>query len=208
MQTVRFWISAFIPSSVCELFGGTFGIRAPTGAIFSGDQREFSDDPDALARARSEVILGGLDSADPANLLGQVHRCGESHELDESGHVLRTATAPTDRMLFQNLRNSQTVDPEGGVVDGIPGSVQIDFQGSAGNPLMAAPDIDWSGTLTIDREGGRILVKGAVNDFPAFEMYCTVDNGPVLTLLRKQAASPLDLFGEEDRAFEGSVGVG
>ncbi|WP_029049008.1 DUF3238 domain-containing protein [Cupriavidus sp. amp6] len=156
---------------------------------------------DSGSRAHSEVTIGGLESQDSTVVLGQVHRCGETHELDDDGNIIRTATAPADRILFQNLRGSQTVAPEGGVVDGIPGSMQIDFQGSAANPLMAAPDIDWSGTLTIDREGRRILVKGAVNDFPAFEMYCSVDDGPVLTLLQKQPVSPLDLFGEEDQPY-------
>lgn len=205
MQTVRFWINAFIPNSVCELFGDTFGIRAPTGAIFSGDQREFSSDPNALARAHSEIIIDGLQSQESAAVVDEVHRCGESHQIDEDGQVIQRDTAPTNRMLFQNLRGSQTVDPEGGVIDGIPGSVQIDFQGSAANPLMVSPDIDWSGTLTIDREGGRVLVKGAVNDFPSFEMYCVVDDGPILTLVQKQPENPMDLFGEEDRPFQGSV---
>ena len=41
--------------------------------------------------------------------------------------------------LFQDLRGSQTVVPEGGVVNGMPGSVQIDFQGSASVPLIPAP---------------------------------------------------------------------
>lgn len=47
MQSVRFLINAFIPKSVCELFGDTFGVRAPTGTVFSGDQREFSDGQNA-----------------------------------------------------------------------------------------------------------------------------------------------------------------
>jgi len=206
LDTVRFWINAFIPNSVCELFGDTFGLRAPfpPNAIFAGDQRDFSNDPNASARMHSEVVIGDV-SSDTPTIQSQTHICGETHRIDEAGNVLERATAAADRMRFLNLRGSQTVDPEGGVIDGIPNSIQIDFVGSAGNPLIGAPDIDYSGTLTIDRDGSHAIVKGAVNDFPAYEMYCSVDDGPALTLVQKNPVVPLDLFGEENRPLQGSA---
>lgn len=200
---MRFWVNAFIPNSVCELCGDSYAVRAPTGALFSADQREFSSDTAAMARAHSEVIIDGISSDNPEYT--EFHVCGETHRIDAAGNVLESAIATTDAMRFANLRGSQTVDPEGGVIDGIPGSIQIDFQGLGRNPLMAAPAFDWSGTLTIDREKRRVSVQGAVNDFPAFEMYCILDGGPVLTIVRKNPVTPMDLFGEEDKSIAGSV---
>ena len=210
MNTVRFWINAFIPNSVCEQHGDIFvgTIPAPGPRFFAGDQREFSNDLTASARMHSEVLLSGLDgdgfSIAPG---GEIHRTGESLEIDDDGNIINRAQAPNDSMHFLNLRGSQTIDPNGGVIDGIPGSVQIDFVGSASLPLVPAPDIDYSGTLVIDRLEGNVLVSGATNKFPAYEMYSQVDDGPILTLLQIQPVSPLDLFGEEDISFSGSVRV-
>jgi hypothetical protein len=154
----------------------------------------------------SEVILDGLASDKPF-VANEVHLCGESLELDAEGNIIARATAPNDRMHFVNLRGSQTVDPNGGVIDGIPGSVQIDFVGSASNPLLGAPDIDYSGTLVVDRAEGNIIVRGATNGFPAYEMYCSANDGSILTLSQISPGSPLNLFGEEDIPFNASVRV-
>jgi Protein of unknown function (DUF3238) len=101
-------------------------------------------------------------------------------------------------MFFTNLRGSQTVDDDGGVVDGIPGSIQIDVVGSAGNPLFGlAPDIDYSGTFIIDREGGNVLFRGDVSNFPAFEIYFVANDGSVGTLATVNPQIAFDLFGGE-----------
>jgi hypothetical protein len=106
-------------------------------------------------------------------------------------------------MFFANLRGDQTANPEGGVVDDIPGSIQIDVVGSAGMPLMAgAPDIDYSGTLIIDRAEGNVLFRGAVSQFPAFEIYFSVNDGPPSTLAQLPPVVPLDLFGGENRKVD------
>jgi len=154
----------------------------------------------------SEVTIVGLSSELP-QIAEEKQICGESLELDEQGNILQRATASTDRMKFLNLRGSQTVDPEGRVIDGIPGSVQIDFFGSASLPLIAAPDIDCSGTLVIDRAEGNILVSGATNGFPAYEMYCSIDGGSVMTLAQIEPISPLELIGSEDRPFSISARI-
>ncbi len=88
----------------------------------------------------SEVWIEGLASQ-TVSITSQTNRCGESQEVDGEGKVIGAATASADRMFFTNLRGSQTVDPEGGVVDGIAGSIQIDVGGSAGMPLMPSPDM-------------------------------------------------------------------
>lgn len=202
-DSVRFWINAFIPDSVCVLKGDLFAVEvpSPTGIrFFAGDQRGFSDNSEASSRMHSEVTIVGLSSDSP-EIVEEKQICGESLELDEQGNILQRATASTDRMKFVNLRGSQTIDPEGGVIDGIPGSVQIDFFGSASLPLIVAPDIDYSGTLVIDRAEGNILVSGATNGFPAYEMYCSIDDGSVMALAHIEPISPIELIGSENQPF-------
>jgi hypothetical protein len=211
-DSIRFWINAFIPDSVCVLKGDLFAVEIPSISppfplrFFAGDQRSFSDNLDASARMHSEVMIVGL-SSDTPQIAEERQICGESLELDEQGNILQRATAPTDRMKFTNLRGSQTIDPEGGVVDGIPGSVQIDFFGSSSLPLIAAPDLDYSGTLVIDRAEGNILVSGATDGFPAYEMYCSIDNGAVMTLSLINPISPIELIGSENQPFSTSTRI-
>jgi hypothetical protein len=150
----------------------------------------------------SEVRIEAL-SSDAPSLASQRHIVGESHEVDGDGTIIATATASNDRMQFFNLRGSQTIDPNGGVIDGVPGSVQIDVAGSAALPFLAiAPDIDYSGTLIIDRLEGNVLFRGAISGFPAFEMYFKVDDGPTVILAQFQPISPVDLIGEENRPVD------
>ena len=208
MDEILFWVNCFIPNSVCELRGKTFALStppAPSVRFFAGDQREFSSDIVASARIHSEVTISSLAGGSPT--FTQNSFCGETIEVDASGNVIGRATADSSGVRFFNLRGSQTVDPEGGVIDGPPGSVQIDFAGSADNPLMGAPAIDYSGTLVIDIEQRIVSVSGARNGFPAYEMYCSVDRGDVHTLLNGQPSTPLDLFGEEDVPYRGSTDV-
>lgn len=211
-DSIRFWLNAFIPDSVCVLKGDLFAVVVPSSSppfqdrFFAGDQRSFSAEREASARMHSEVMIEGL-SSDAPQIAEEKQICGESMELDEQGNILQRATASTDRMHFTNLRGSQTVDPEGGVIDGIPGSVQIDFFGSASLPLVVAPDIDYSGTLVIDRAEGNILVSGATNGFPAYEIYCSIDGGPVVTLARIEPISPIELIGAESRPFSTSTRI-
>jgi hypothetical protein len=207
LNSVRLWLNAFIPNSVCEVHGDLFAIRIPiVDRLFTGDQREFSDGVDASARMHSEVAIVGLDG-ESFQVASEVQLCGESHEIDEDGNIIASATAPTDRMKFLNLRGSQTIDPDGGVIDGIVGSVQIDVVGSASLPLIVAPDIDYSGTFIIDRSEGNVLFRGAISGFPAFEFYFQADDGPVITLGRFNPISPSELFGEEDRPVNVSARI-
>jgi hypothetical protein len=206
LESLVFTLNAFIPNSACERRGELFAITIPVPGLslrrfFAGDQREFSGEPGISSRMHSEVRLDGLSSDTPR--FAETNVCGESQELDSGGNIIARATAPNDRMHFFNLRGSQTVDPDGGVIDGIPQSVQIDVAGSAALPLLfGAPDIDYSGTLIIDRAEGNVLFRGAVSGFPAFEMYFQANDGPTVTLVQLEPVSPVDLIGEENRQVD------
>src|SRR6266478_4426998 len=210
LDSINFWLNAFIPNSACITKGDIFVVVSPPIPVprfFAGDQRDFSDDVNASARMHSEVRLEGL-STDAPTIASQNNVCGESREVDGEGNIIASATASADRIFFVNLRGSQSVDPDGGgVVDGIPGSIQIDIVGSAGMPLMPSPDIDYSGTLTIDRLEGNLLFKGAVSNFPAFEIYFRVNDGPTGTLAQIQPQIPLDLFGGETHGVDVSTRI-
>jgi len=214
LESITIWLNAFIPNSVCVQKGDLFAIEVPVPSgtpvpevrFFTGDQREFSEDINASARMHSEVRIEAL-SSDVPQLAAQRQICGESHEVDGDGNIIASATASTDRMSFFNLRGSQTIDPNGGVIDGIPDSVQIDVAGSASLPLIIAPDIDYSGTFIIDRAEGNVLFRGAVSGFPAFEMYFSVNDGPPVTLAQISPISPIELFGEENRPVEASTRI-
>jgi hypothetical protein len=221
LNSIAFWLNAFIPNSVCTLKGSLFAITVPEPGIhpteesarlslvrfFTGDQREFSDDPTASARMHSGVRIEALSSKSPS-LASQRQIVGESQEVDGHGKIINRATARADRMQFFNLRGSQTVDPHGGVVEGVPGSAQIDVAGSAALPLLPfAPDIDYSGTLIIDRLEGNVIFRGAVSGFPAFEMYFKANDGPTVTLAEFQPRTPLDLIGEENRPVDAATRI-
>jgi hypothetical protein len=207
LNSIRIWLNAFIPNSVCELHGELFAIRVPVvNRLFTGDQRELSNDINASARMHSEIIIGALDG-DAFQVVSEIQVCGESHEIDETGNIIASATAPADRMKFFNLRGSQTIDPDGGIIDGIPGSVQIDVAGSGSLPLIPAPDIDYSGTFIIDRAEGNVLFKGAISGFPAFEIYFQADDGPVITLGQFDPISPIELIGPENRPVNVSARI-
>jgi len=211
LESIVFWINAFIPNFVCTRNGNLFVITLldnieplplPTFRFFTGDQREFSNEPAASARMHSEVRVVGLSSDNP-RIAFQKHNCGTSHEVDGDGNIIGSATADTSRMKFFNFRDSQTVDPSGGVIDGIPGSVQVDVTGAASLPLFAkAPDIDYTGTLVIDRLEGNVLFKGAVDGFPAFEMYFRANDGAIVTLAKIEPITPIGLIGEPNQQVD------
>jgi hypothetical protein len=217
LESLTFWFNAFIPNSVCTKKGSLFVITVPgstlpgtpappfpTMRFFTGDQRDFSSDIGASARMHSEVTIAGLGS-DP-RIVSQKQLCGASHEVDDDGNIIATDTAGTDDMKFFDLRGPQTVDPNGGIVDnGIPGSVQIGLVGSASLPLVAlAPDIDYLGTLIIDRWEGNVLFKGLCDRFPAYELYYRVNGGPPITLARIPPITPTGLIGPPNRNIDAS----
>ena len=226
LTQIDFWLNAFIPDSVCSKKGNLFAITVPDRRdvipnflpnpnpilpvrmrFFTGDQREFSSNRDASARMHSEVRIVGLNTDSP-RIAVEKHIIGESHEVDDNGNIIASGTATNERMRFTNLRGSQTVDPNGGVVDGIPGSIQIDLDGAASLPLVQlAPDIDYTGTLIIDRAEGNVLFKGAVDEFPAFEMYFRANDRSTVTLAQVDPATPIGLVGEPNRKVDAAARI-
>jgi peptidoglycan hydrolase-like protein with peptidoglycan-binding domain len=216
LKTVTFWINAFIPDPSESEFvlpapGAATGLSmivAPPNRMFLGDNRRFSDDPNAPARIHSMAVIADLDKETPT-LQSATHVIGESVEIDAAGNAIGRATAPNDRCRFLNLRGNTSVDPNGGVIvdDPSPRMVQLDYEAAANLPLLAAaPDIDLLGVLRIDRDNNRIRFKGGVDDFPAFEAYAAVNGGAAMTLFRLKPVFPLGLVGDVKRNVDANVG--
>lgn len=221
LHTVTFWINAFIPAPslspeyVFPAPGASAGnsmIIVPTvpSRAFLGDNRGFSSDVSASARIHSLVEITNLDT-DLPQLQAVEHRCGESHEIDlDTGEIIASATASTDRIRFLNLRGNMSVDPEGGVIVDHPSPlyVQLDYEAAANLPLLTpSPDIDMVGVLGIDREGGTFRFRGSLDGFPAFEAYVSFDLGAPLTLFQLPPVSPLLLIGDVKRPVDVSVAI-
>src|ERR1041385_2415886 len=107
LESVTFWLNAFIPDSVCEKKGDLSVIAVPTPSgtpipivrFFTGDQREFSNDRAASPRMHSEVRIVDLSTNTP-RVDSQLNFCGESHEVDEGGNIIASATASADGRTF------------------------------------------------------------------------------------------------------------
>jgi hypothetical protein len=173
---VRIWIQAFIPMAVVNALG----------TCFTGDDRDFSSDPDEQGfRARSEIRISGFLDGAPETT--EFHQCGESHQVDcATGEILTSATAGTDGLNFHDFHVGNTFpDPEGGVVPN-PNEecANVLYDGITQNPLIFSPDIDIALFFTVDPVGRTVSVRGAVNAFPDYEIYAQADGGPVTALVQ------------------------
>lgn len=219
LHTVTFWINAFIPDPSLSQYvfpapgasAGNSMIIVPTlpsSRAFLGDNRGFSSDVSASARIHSLVEITNLDTDTP-QLQAVNSRCGASHEIDlNTGQIIASATAPTDRIRFLHLRGNTSVEPEGGVIVDHPSPryVQLDYEAAANLPLLVpSPDIDMVGVLGIDRDAGTFRFRGSLDGFPAFEAYVSFNLRAPLTLFRMLPVAPLLLVGDVKRPVDVTV---
>jgi hypothetical protein len=200
-DSITIWVQAFIPMPM---------VPAPTGC-FHGDGRDFSDDPNEQRyRVRSQIDITGFTSG--AAEFTEFHQVGETQLVDcETAEVLETAFAETDRMSFHDFQVGNTYpDPEGGVID-LPNeeSAGVQYDGASANPLLPSPDVDINLFLWVDSVGRTLYFHGAVNAFPDYEAYASVDGGPVITLFRHpHNLEPLGgLPGGADQVVTGTLQV-
>jgi hypothetical protein len=205
VATMSIWINAFIPKFV----EGITQVRpghpnetvvhglAVIGDCFATDNRTFSTDINASSRMHSEIKLD-LSGVVPG-VLEYKHRCDESIEYDcEDGDEEGRAKAAPDRMKW-SLASGRT--------DGL---VQLTYRGAASNPLVTgSSDIDMYGTVLIEPSKRELRFVGGIDDFPAFEMYCRADDGPILTVFRAGpvpgVGPAVGLAGDARRAIDETV---
>lgn len=201
-DTVTIWVQAFIPMP---------SVNA-AGKCFVGDGRGFSSDYDeGRFRARSEIVVSGFASNSPQT--SEFHQCGETHLLDcDTGAVLQVDTAGTEGLSFHGFHVGNTYpDPQGGVVDN-PNELCVNFlyDGVTQNPLVVpSPDIDMALFFTIDPVDRAVWVRGAVNAFPDYEAYISIDGGPIAPLFqRAHSVDPFNgLPGGADQPVAASVAL-
>lgn len=189
IDTVFFWINAFIPSQVPGLtrqliLGPDKGKSAiEFFGIFSTDNRSFSTSPVASARMHLEFTLDVKTFKVKSNL----GRCNESKAYDSilHGHI-------TDR---KTATPTFSVDDSTGV---------IKFSISAGNPLAppGAPDIDVIGSLNASGIGTKLEIDCLLDGFPFYEAYVVANNAPPFKCFEAPPLpgnTPLNLIGAPTR---------
>lgn len=199
-QTVKIWFKAFIPGDApgtIDGVGASSGHRLLQGPIswfndcFHTDTRGFSSNIGASARMHSEVVI---DVATGAKV-SENHHCGQTIEADcEDGDHECAATADTGGMSFGEPTHHGH-------------AITIGLAGAASNPCFTgAPDIDYSGTYTIDLHAHTVSFEGLVNGFPAYESYATVNNGAGETVFQYgPRGEPGDLAGGPTDGVSGTA---
>lgn len=204
VSKIRIWIKAFIPGEIpgstrkvpAGKHAGKTMIPGPSSWLndcFLTDNRGFSSDELAEARMTSLVELD-LSKAAP-KITAFDHRCDSTTEVDcEDGDVECSKEGDPSEMHFTNLRVEQ-------------GIVKLDVRAEANNPCFTpSPDIDYWGTISIDRSNpaaAKVSFDGAIDAFPNFEMYA---NGlPLFRRPHPTGNTPGDLFGGAVRKAKGST---
>lgn len=185
MRELKVWVKSFIPAHIggfTRAVPGTNETKFMTTqgeylvGCFATDNRNFSSALGASARISVGVCIN-LEHGEYSALVWPDGRkgpaCGETIKYDcDNGKVKKRGTAwprggfsslkiSADRKIWQWKCTIAANDPL------VTGSFDI--------------DIDLLFTLTLDTfpDAGTLEVSGTVNDFPAFESYVSVDDGPI-----------------------------
>lgn len=163
-QEISIAIRTFIPKEHPGIPGymlpvpGNAGVtmlpEAPIGQCFGTDSRDFSNKQDASSR------FGGLVTVD----LGS----GAAPQLKLIQGVTKEYECATGKVLCEK--------PSGGggfTISDVNVSadvVSFSYSGEASNPcLTLAPDIEFTGTVRIDRKAKTVTIDGKNDVFPSFE---------------------------------------
>ncbi|MEP7294236.1 MAG: hypothetical protein ABI835_20780 [Chloroflexota bacterium] len=212
IRTVKLWIKAFIPNDYerATIVPGT-GAHGGKTAItdlwlmnrcFLTDQRMFSSDIHAEARMHCEI---GIDVAKCKETY-QFHHCYDTIEVDcKGGHEKCRAEGSTNEMRFSDFEVS-------------PDKQRFTFKVKAASknpcvkigPVQVSPNLDFSGTITVsilgDTTQAMVTFTGKVEQYPAFEMYASANEGEAQTMFQvgvAPEAGVADIAGSPERAVTG-----
>ncbi len=171
--------------------------------VFEGDKRSW--DKDGEARIKQKFTLISVASVDSDGFLeGSEHKsCGETRSydkptsLDTAGNL--TATAKADTVKGKPLKIDWDTASTSGISIATPSKpatrkVKLKFDGSAGNPLVTGPAIDYNLEIeldTTDPEKTTYKLTGTHDKFPSYEVYI---NGKRVYEHDESGHSPIDLF--------------
>jgi hypothetical protein len=196
---VHLWVKAFIPKThptnpgyVKPVPGalGKWMIPGPTplDQCFFTDHRDFSSDRSASARVTTEfflVINGNAASTEVAVPERHIHTAGISTKVNcSTGSVIGQKPG-----LFSRLHSIGSTAPEDAI--GRPAvagtQVQVIFGVATTNPFAPpgiSPAIDYSIDYTYDTSSKKLTFAANMGDFPAYEAYAQLGNGPAVTVFR------------------------
>jgi hypothetical protein len=210
-EQLHIWVKAFIPNAhpsrpayVRKLPGDPprWAIPGPTipwtdvnipvlfDTCFLTDNRGFSPDPNAYARATSEALLTyENDNVSIGQAEGRaLHRADPSHEVNcDNGSEKASKAAETTGMAFGTPA----------VAEGV---VQVVLSAQTRNPLaprFGTPAIDYGGTFTWNIKKRTLRFQGYTGSFPAFEAYARLNNGKsvrLFDLMPKDGTSTWHLY--------------
>jgi hypothetical protein len=183
LESVTLWTNAFIPANVPGLTkpvaaGPHRGKTMITGPVFSEsyltDNRSYDSKWGASSRGRARATI----KLATAELSGIQVVCDVTHEIHSTtGAEICAKAGDAKRIKFGAASNN------GGIV-------RVDFAGEANNPCYAgSPDIEWSGSVTINSATGKLRFKGSTGLFPSFEMYAARPGGPPVKVFQVDAKS-------------------
>jgi hypothetical protein len=196
---VHLWVKAFIPKVhptnpgyVKPVPGapGKWMIPGPTPVddCFFTDHRDFSSDRSASARVTTEfflVINGNSATTEVAVPSAHIHTAGISTKVNcSTGAVIGQKPG-----LFSKVLSIGNTPPEDSIgKPAVAGAqVQVIFSVATTNPFappLISPAIDYSIDYTYDTNSKMLTFAANLGDFPAYEAYAQLGDGPVVTIFR------------------------
>jgi hypothetical protein len=196
IETVKIWLNAFIPKYVPGYlnaphpFEGKTMIHGPvplSSTCYLTDNRAFDPNIRASSRMHSEIKID-VTMRIPVEVY-QAHECTETVEIDcDTGEVTCNKpgkvigkrffdlTGTSDRFIFVNL------------------------EVGASNPCFPfSPLINHKGIIRVDVNSREVYYTGAIDAFPAFEMYASANDGEGVKLFQtmpEKGKTILDLPGD------------
>lgn len=197
IETVRIWLNAFIPRYVTGYikaphpFEGKTMIHGPIPGLstcYLTDNREFDSNVEASSRMHSEIKID-VTGKIPVEVY-QLHKCSETIEIDcDTGEV--TCNKP-----------GVIVGPRFFDLMGIPDrQIAIKLEAAASNPCVpTSPQINHRGLIVIDVNSRQVKYAGAIDEFPAFEMYGAANDKSegikIFQTMPEKGKSIWNLFGD------------
>ncbi len=216
VKNIKIWVNAFIPRTLPGTTHPTPTFIVPAGVhkdktslkgpplisgFFLTDQRFFSSVLTESSRMHHEVTI----EIDNNRIVSVLAKCDPTIEIDplDTGTVKCSQAGSAADMKIEDISIS---------ADKLLFSFK--YNGAADNPCVTpSPDIDWSikiqAELEFGGEGGRIKVSGLVDEFPAYEMYASVDGGPPIKIFNispEEGKTPWNLIGNPTVRIEPQPG--
>ncbi len=201
IESIEVWINAFIPNNIPWLntgmltvgpYAGATALPGPLENFFLDDQRRWSDDRNEKRYRMTSHISIDVNSG-KYTITSDTGRTIEVDpgtgvvECDSSALSPSKLTEEIESLQFKVMNNSLTSGENGD--RGLDLTATVD--GSAKNRCFTvSPHIDYQGTLHIvvanTSEGSTagITFNGYIDEFPAFEMYASVNEEKPVALFQ------------------------